>query len=75
RDSASSPAPFAWPLRSPDLTTPDNALWGFIKEQVKNTRYNRNYEQLWNTPSPCKNMPRIQMCYDMDGVNTDVFDS
>ncbi|PSN29926.1 hypothetical protein C0J52_27675, partial [Blattella germanica] len=33
--SASSPAPFAWPPRSPDLTTPDNALWGFIKEHKK----------------------------------------
>jgi hypothetical protein len=28
RDSEASPAPFAWPPRSPDLTIPDNALWG-----------------------------------------------
>jgi hypothetical protein len=27
---------FAWPPRSPDLTTPDNALWGFIKESQQN---------------------------------------
>lgn len=25
------PAPMPWPPRSPELTTPGNALWGFIK--------------------------------------------
>jgi hypothetical protein len=25
--------------RSPDLTTPDNAVWGFIKERVSKMRY------------------------------------
>jgi hypothetical protein len=35
RGSEASSAPFAWPPRSPDLTTPDNALWGFIKESAK----------------------------------------
>jgi hypothetical protein len=34
--SEASPTPFAWPPRSPDLTTPDNALWGFIKESQQN---------------------------------------
>ncbi|PSN50290.1 hypothetical protein C0J52_02837 [Blattella germanica] len=38
KGSASSPAPFDWPPRNPDLVTPDNALRGFIKEQVRNTR-------------------------------------
>jgi hypothetical protein len=36
RGSEASPAPFAWPPRSPDLTTPDNVLWGFIKESQQN---------------------------------------
>jgi hypothetical protein len=31
RGSEVSPVSFAWPPRSPDLTTPDDALWGFIK--------------------------------------------
>jgi hypothetical protein len=38
-DSEASPAPLAWPPRSPYLTTPDNALWGFIKERVSKMRY------------------------------------
>jgi hypothetical protein len=39
RGSEASPTPFAWPPRSPDLTTPDNTLWGFIKERVSKMRY------------------------------------
>ena len=31
--SSASPTPLAWPPRSPDLTTPDNALWGITKDQ------------------------------------------
>ncbi|KAJ4438469.1 hypothetical protein ANN_14414 [Periplaneta americana] len=34
RGSADDLAPFAWPSRSPDFKTPDNALWGFIKDKV-----------------------------------------
>jgi hypothetical protein len=41
RGSEASHAPFAWPPRSPDLTTPDNALWGFIKERVSKMQYRR----------------------------------
>ena len=26
--------PVAWPTRSPDLTSPDYFLWGFVKERV-----------------------------------------
>ena len=26
--------PVAWPPRSPDLTSPDYFLWGFVKERV-----------------------------------------
>jgi hypothetical protein len=39
RGSEASTAPFAWPPRSPNLTTPDNVLWGFIKERVSKMRY------------------------------------
>jgi hypothetical protein len=43
RGSASSPAPLKWPPRSPDLTTPDNSLWGIIKSHVAR-RYRTNEE-------------------------------
>ena len=26
--------PVAWPPRSPDITSPDYFLWGFVKERV-----------------------------------------
>ena len=39
RGSDNHPAPLPWPPRSPDLTTPDNALWGYIKEKVQRQRY------------------------------------
>ena len=26
--------PIAWPSPSPDLTSPDYSLWGFVKERV-----------------------------------------
>jgi hypothetical protein len=46
RGSEASPALFAWPPSSPDLTTPDNALWGFIKERVSKMWYCTT-EVLW----------------------------
>jgi hypothetical protein len=46
RGSESSSAPFARSPRNPDLTTPDSALWGFIKERVNKMRY-RTTEVLW----------------------------
>ena len=42
RGSPTSPAPWPWPPRSPDLTTPDNSLWGIIKGRVAACRYNNN---------------------------------
>jgi hypothetical protein len=42
RGSPTSPAPMPWPPRSPDLTTPDNSLWGIIKGRVAARRYNNN---------------------------------
>jgi len=38
--SPTSPAPLPWPPRSPDLTIPDNLLWGIIKGRVAAHRYN-----------------------------------
>jgi hypothetical protein len=52
RGSEASPAPFAWPPRSPDLTTLDNALWGFIKESAKcGITQQKCYRQLSKKPS------------------------
>jgi hypothetical protein len=42
RGSPTSPAPLLWPPRSPDLTTPDNSLWGIIKGRVAARHYNNN---------------------------------
>ena len=42
RGSPTSPAPLPWPPRSPDLTTPDNSLWGIIKGRVAARCYNNN---------------------------------
>uniref|UniRef100_H3A326 Tc1-like transposase DDE domain-containing protein n=1 Tax=Latimeria chalumnae TaxID=7897 RepID=H3A326_LATCH len=39
-----SPAPLKWPARSPDLTTCDNSLWGYIKEIIQSRRYQNNEE-------------------------------
>ena len=53
RGSPTSPAPLPWPPHSPDLTTPDNSLWGIIKGRVAASRYNNNNEicaELWKTP-------------------------
>ena len=33
-----------WPTRSPDLTTCDNSLWGYIKDIVSKQRYDSNDE-------------------------------
>lgn len=87
RGSSNCPAPMPWPPRSPDLTTADNALWGFIKEEVRKHRYVTN-EQLRNgvreafarvTPVMLKRMSkrtwrRIQLCVDNGGMHTDVLD-
>jgi hypothetical protein len=88
RDSGVSPAPFAWPPRSPNLTTPDNPLWGFIKERVSKMRY-RTTEVLWAaveeaftnvTPdylrkTSARTWHRIQLCYNCEGLHTDVLNS
>jgi hypothetical protein len=88
RGSEASPAPFAWPPRSPDLTTPDNALWGFIKERVSKMQYctrevlQAAVEEAFThvtTDYLCKTSARtwhrIQQCYDNESLHTDVLNS
>ncbi|PSN51876.1 hypothetical protein C0J52_11581 [Blattella germanica] len=58
RGSRDLPAPLPWPPRSPYLTTPDNALWGVIKDEKMNTR-------TWR---------RINLCLQHGGMHTDVVD-
>jgi hypothetical protein len=40
--SPTSPEPLSWPPHSPDLTTPDNSLWGIIKEEMAAHRYHNS---------------------------------
>jgi hypothetical protein len=87
RGSEASPAPFAWPIRSPDLTPTDNALWGFIKERVSKM-LNRTTEVLraaveeafihvtgLSAQTSARTWHRIQLCYDNEGLHTDVLNS
>jgi hypothetical protein len=88
RGSGASTAPFAWPPRSPDLTTPDSALWGFIRERVGKMQY-RTTEVLraavkeafthvtpdYLRKTSARTWRRIQLCYDNEGLHTDVLNS
>jgi hypothetical protein len=83
RGSEASPAPFAWPPRSPDLTTPDNALWGFIKERLGKMRCRTTSvtgsclrSLHWCDPGlSARTWCRIQLCYDNEGLHTNVLNS
>jgi hypothetical protein len=37
-------SPLSWPARSPDLTTPDNSLWGITEDRVAQRHCNNNAE-------------------------------
>ncbi|KAJ4446538.1 hypothetical protein ANN_13234 [Periplaneta americana] len=39
RGTQTLPSPLSWLPQSPDLTTPDNSLWGFSKEKVAANRF------------------------------------
>lgn len=87
RGSDILPAPMNWPPRSPDLSTCDNALWGFIKEQVAKRNY-RTTDELKGavlqaftqiTQPMLRRMShrtwrRIILCRDNNGVHTDRID-
>jgi hypothetical protein len=88
RGSATSPAPLPWLPRSPDLTTPNNSLWGIIKGRVAARRYNNNNEDLRRavedalrtiTPKILRRMSqrtwrRICLCVQHHGADTDSLD-
>lgn len=87
RGSVHLPAPLEWPPRSPDLSSCDNALWGFIKQKVAATRY-ETVDELKDavrraftaiTPAMLKRIShrtwrRIILCYENDGVHTDTLE-
>jgi hypothetical protein len=88
RGSASSPAPLKWPPRSPDLTTPDNSLWGIMKSHVAQHRYRTNEELRASveeafrtiTPEVLHNMSRrtwrrIDLCVRHYGAHADPLDT
>lgn len=76
-----------WAPRSPDLTTPDNSLWGLVKNEVSKQRY-RTVEQLKtsidnafgmirNNPSMLEKMSqrtwrKINFCAENNGIHTDI---
>lgn len=78
---------FAWPPRSPDLTTPDNSLWGLIKGQVSGIRY-ETIDQLKHaiiaafasvSRNSLKKMAqrtwrRMELCKNNEGQHTDPLD-
>ncbi|PSN29977.1 hypothetical protein C0J52_25383 [Blattella germanica] len=88
RSSPAAPAPLRWPQRCPDLTTPDNSLWGLIKAYVSRRHYATN-EELHNgvedafrtiTPDMLRNMSRrtwtrIELCLQHHGEHTDILDT
>jgi len=85
--SPTSPAPFPWPPHSPELTTPDNSLWGIIKGRVAVRHYNNN-EDLHRavedafrtiTPKMLRRMSHrtwrcIRLCVQHQGAHTDSLD-
>jgi hypothetical protein len=86
--SPASPVPLSWPPCSPDLTTPDNSLWGIIKGQVaahrcrNNDELHRAVEQAFTTITPqmLQHMSHrtwwhIRLCFKHDGAHTDPLDA
>jgi len=87
RGSPTSLAPLPWPPHSPDLTTPDNSLWGIIKGRVAVRCYNNNedlrraVEDAFRTITPkmlrCmskRTWRRICFCVQHQGAHTDALD-
>ena len=84
RGSPTSPAPLPWPPHSPDLTTPDNSLWGITKGRVAARRYNNNedlrtaVEDAFRTITPKilrrmsqRTWRRIRLCVQHQVAHTD----
>ncbi|KAJ4427449.1 hypothetical protein ANN_25072 [Periplaneta americana] len=69
----------------PDLTTPDNALWGFIKDKVRNHRYSTKtqlratVEDAFNevtldylSKTSARTWRRIQLFCENEDLHTDI---
>ena len=82
------PVPMKLPTRSPDLTTCDNSLWGYIKYIVSKQHYNSNDELKavvtlafgTITPAMSRKMShrkwrRIILCSENEGQHTDTRDT
>jgi hypothetical protein len=73
----------AWPLRSPDLTTPGSALGMHQGESQQNAvSHNRSVTGSFTHVTPdylrktsARTWRRIQLCYDDEGLHTDVLNS
>jgi hypothetical protein len=74
--------------KSPDLTAPDNALWGFIKERVSKMQYHTTevlqaaikeaFTQMttdYLRKTSVRTWHRIQLCYDNEGLHANVLNS
>lgn len=79
--------PLAWPPRSPDLTTCDNWLWSFVKEQVSSKRLHSidelkqavrdafgQIKSIMLKRACRRTWRRIQLCKENDGIHTDTLD-
>ncbi|EFN61939.1 hypothetical protein EAG_00101, partial [Camponotus floridanus] len=50
--------PIAWPPRSPDLTSPDFYLWGYLKNTVYRNRPTTRADMIQRVTQACLNIPR-----------------
>jgi len=70
RDSVTSPTPFEWPARSPELTTCDNYLWGYMRDIVSKQRYYSNDELKAAVTAAFGTLPpaMLRKCFTEHGV-------
>lgn len=50
--------PIAWPARSPDLTSPDFYLWGYLKNVVYEQQPTTREDMMERIRTACRNIPR-----------------
>lgn len=71
-----------WPARSPDITSPDFFLWGYLKDTVYKTAPTTKEDMIQRITNACGNIPRIvllksadeferriELCIQADGGN------
>lgn len=74
--------PVAWPPRSPDLTSPDFFLWGFLRDEVFAAQPTTRGDMIDRIRAVCANIPRsvllatvtnfqrrLGLCIQMEGDN------